>query len=205
MAARHPLVQPLLSLTPLLRLPSRWIIGSDAWSYDIGSSGIHHLIASGLNVNILILDATPYSVRNTVDPHPRKKDIGLYATNHGDVYVASVAVYSSYSQVLQALIEADRFDGPSVVLVHLPYSTEETSVLEILKETKLAVDAGYWPLYRQTEPCERAGGQGSFHPGFWNRQERPPAVLGSLEVTSPNSQCLNPNSFRSSSAAWARR
>ena len=69
----YPIVRALLSLTPLLRLASRWIIDSDAWSYDIGSSGIHHLIALGLNVNILILDATPYSVRNTVDPHRRKK------------------------------------------------------------------------------------------------------------------------------------
>ena len=151
----HPLIQPLLSFTSLLRLPSRWIIGSDAWSYDIGSSGIHHLIASGLNVNILILDTTPYSARNTVDPHRRKKDIGLYAMNHGDVYVASVAVYSSYSQVLQALIEADKFNGPSVVLAYLPYVTEETSALEILKETKLAVDAGYWPLYRWNPAKER--------------------------------------------------
>ena len=153
----HTLIQPLLSLTSLLRFPSRWIIGSDAWSYDIGSSGIHHLIASGLNANILILDTTPYSVRNTVDPHRRKKDIGLYAMNHGDVYVASVAVYSSYSQVLQALIEADKFNGPSVVLAYLPYFTEDTSALEILKETKLAVDAGYWPLYRWNPAKEREG------------------------------------------------
>ena len=85
----HPLIQPLLPFTPLLQSCSQWIIGSDAWSYDIGSSGIRHLIASGLNVNILILDTTPYSARNTVDPHRRKKDIGLYAMNHGDVYVAS--------------------------------------------------------------------------------------------------------------------
>ena len=63
--------------------------------------------------------------------------------NHGDVYVASVAVYSSYSQVLQALIEADKFNGPSVVLAYLPSFTKETSVLAILKEMKLAVDAGY--------------------------------------------------------------
>ena len=151
----HPLIQPLLSLGPLLRLPSRWIIGSDVWSYDIGSSGIHHLIASGLNINILILDTTPYSARNTIDPHRRKKDIGLYAMNHGDVYVASVAVYSSYSQVLQALIEADKFNGPSVILAYLPYVTEDTSALEILKETKLAVDAGYWPLYRWNPAKER--------------------------------------------------
>jgi sulfite reductase (NADPH) hemoprotein beta-component len=77
--------------------------------------------------------------------------------NHGDVYVASVAVYSSYSQVLQSFVEADRFNGPSVVLAYLPYHTEETPALEVLKETKLAVDAGYWPLYRWDPVKEREG------------------------------------------------
>ena len=136
---------------------SQWIIGSDTWSYDIGSSGIHHLIASGLNVNILILDTTPYFARNTVDPHRRKKAIGLYAMNHGDVYVAGVALYLSYSLVLQVLIKADKFNGPIVVLAYLPYFTEDTSVLEVLKETKLDVYAGYWPLYRWNPVKEREG------------------------------------------------
>ena len=68
--------------------------------------------------------------------------------HHGDVFVASIAVYSSYTQVLQALVEADRFPGPSVVLAYLPYQDENAPALEVLKETKLAVDTGYWPLYR---------------------------------------------------------
>ena len=147
----------ILSLKDQFTPISRWIIGSDAWSYDLGSSGLHHAIASGLNINILILDTLPYSVRNLADPNWRKHDVGLYAMNHGDVYVASVAVYSSYSQVLQALIEADHFNGPSVVLAYLPYQSESTPALEILKETKLAVDAGYWPLYRWDPSKEREG------------------------------------------------
>jgi sulfite reductase (NADPH) hemoprotein beta-component len=77
--------------------------------------------------------------------------------NHGDVYVASVAAFSSYAQVLQAIIEADRFKGPSVVLAYLPYYDEGASALEILKETKLAVDSGYWPLYRWDPSKEKAG------------------------------------------------
>ena len=109
---------------------------------DIGSFGIHHLIALGLNVSILILDTTPYSALNTVDPHHCKKDIGLCAMNHDNVYVASVTLYSSYSQVLQALIKTDKFNGPSVILAYLPHFLEDTSVLKVLKETKLAVDAG---------------------------------------------------------------
>ncbi|KAJ4473703.1 hypothetical protein J3R30DRAFT_3510969 [Lentinula aciculospora] len=154
-------VQRVLALRSHFPSVSRWIIGSDAWSYDLGSSGLHHAIASGLNVNILILDTLPYSQRNSADPTRRKHDIGLYAMNHGDVYVASVAIYSSYAQVLQALIEADKFNGPSVILAYLPYENEDVPALGILKETKLAVDAGYWPLYRW-DPSKELSGEEPF-------------------------------------------
>ncbi|KAJ7702427.1 sulfite reductase subunit beta [Mycena rosella] len=153
----HPSADHILALRAHLPSVSRWIIGSDAWSYDLGASGLHHAIASGLNVNVLLLDTLPYSARNSADPNRRKHDVGLYAMNHGDVYVASVAVYSSYSQVLQSLIEADRFNGPSVVLAYLPYETESASALDVLKETKVAVDTGYWPLYRWDPSKERQG------------------------------------------------
>ncbi|THU91492.1 sulphite reductase hemo protein, beta subunit [Dendrothele bispora CBS 962.96] len=155
------LVKKVLSLKAHFPALSRWIIGSDAWSYDLGSSGLHHVIASGLNVNILILDTLPYTSRNDGDPNRRKRDVGLYAMNHGDAFVASVAVYSSYAQVLQALIEADKFNGPSVVLAYLPYRSEDASALDVLKETKLAVDAGYWPLYRW-DPSKEAAGREPF-------------------------------------------
>ncbi|KAJ7470401.1 hypothetical protein FB451DRAFT_1253608 [Mycena latifolia] len=153
----HPSAAHILALRAHFPSVSRWIIGSDAWSYDLGASGLHHAIASGLNVNVLLLDTLPYSARNAADPNRRKHDVGLYAMNHGDVYVASVAVYSSYSQVLQSLIEADRFNGPSVVLAYLPYETESASALDVLKETKVAVDTGYWPLYRWDPSNERQG------------------------------------------------
>jgi sulfite reductase (NADPH) hemoprotein beta-component len=153
----HPAATQILSLKDHFPARSRWIIGSDAWSYDLGASGLHHTIASGLNINLLILDTLPYSLRGSADPPRRKRDVGLYAMNHGDVYVASVAIYSSYSHVLQSLVEADRFTGPSVVLAYLPYKDEQTHTLDILKETKLAVDAGYWPLYRWDPSRERLG------------------------------------------------
>ena len=157
----HPAASRILLLREHFRVRSRWIIGSDAWSHDLGASGLHHAIASGLNVNVLILDTLPYTARNTLDPNRRKHDIGLYAMNYGNAYVASVAVYSSYAQVLQALVEADRFDGPSVVLAYLPYTTEESTALDLLKETKLAVDSGYWPLYRW-DPSKDAAGKEPF-------------------------------------------
>lgn len=129
-----------------LQLRPDWLVGSDAWSFDLGSSGVHNVIALGQNVNMLIIDSDPYSKKKL--DLVRKKDVGLYAMNYGDCYVASVAIYSSYTQVLQAFIEAEKFNGPSVVLAYLPYETEDSDVLSILKESKLAVDSGYWPLYR---------------------------------------------------------
>lgn len=138
----------LLSTKALFFRESQWLIGSDAWAYDLGNSGVHHVIASGANVNLLIIDSQPWSQRAAADAARRKKDIGLYAMNFGNAYVASVAVYSSYTQVLEAMIEADQFNGPSVVVAYLPYNKENDSPLTVLQETKKAVDLGYWPLYR---------------------------------------------------------
>ncbi|KAH7116006.1 hypothetical protein B0J11DRAFT_538951 [Dendryphion nanum] len=142
------LAQQLLESKTLFYNESPWLIGSDAWAYDLGNSGVHHVLASGANVNMLIIDSQPYSEHAAADAARRKKDIGLYAMNFGNAYVASVAVYSSYTQVLEAMIEADKFNGPSVVLAYLPYEKENDSPLTILQETKKAVDLGYWPLYR---------------------------------------------------------
>lgn len=142
------LASNLLSKKALFFRESHWLIGSDAWAYDLGNSGVHHVIASGKNINMLIIDSQPYSERSAADSTRRKKDIGLYAMNFGDTYVASVAVYGSYTQVLQAMIEADKFNGPSVVVAYLPYNKENDTPLTILQETKKAVDIGYWPLYR---------------------------------------------------------
>ncbi|KAI4206732.1 MAG: hypothetical protein LQ346_000921 [Caloplaca aetnensis] len=151
------LASTLLESKSLFFKESQWLIGSDAWAYDLGNSGVHHVIASGANVNMLIIDSQPWSERAAADEARRKKDIGLYAMNFGNAYVASVAVYSSYTQVLEAMIEADQFDGPSVVVAYLPYNKEEDSPLTVLQETKKAVDLGYWPLYRWNPNKEENG------------------------------------------------
>ena len=142
------LATDLLENQALFYKESKWLIGSDAWAYDLGNSGVHHVLASGADVNMLIIDSQPYSEHVAADATRRKKDIGLYAMNYGNAYVASVAVYSSYTQVLQAMIEAEKFEGPSVVLAYLPYNKENDSPVTVLSETKKAVDLGYWPLYR---------------------------------------------------------
>ncbi|CCE33828.1 probable sulfite reductase (NADPH) [Claviceps purpurea 20.1] len=156
-ADKSSLAKKLFSKRALFQKESLWLMGSDAWAYDLGNSGVHHVLASGKNVNMLIIESTPYSEKAAADLDRRKKDIGLYAMNFGNVYVASTAVYSSYTQVLQALTEADKFDGPSVVLAYLPYFGETDSPLTVLQETKKAIDAGYWPLYRWNPENETRG------------------------------------------------
>ncbi|PFH56511.1 hypothetical protein XA68_16408 [Ophiocordyceps unilateralis] len=153
--------QSLLSRRRLFYQESMWLMGSDAWAYDLGNSGVHHVLASGENINMLVIDSTPYSGKGAADADRRKKDIGLYAMNYGNAYVASTAVYSSYTQVLQAMLEADKFQGPSVVLAYLPYFGETDSPLTVLQETKKAVEAGYWPLYRWN-PNNEEDGEPSF-------------------------------------------
>ncbi|KAF9974689.1 hypothetical protein BGZ73_001847 [Actinomortierella ambigua] len=140
---------------------SHWLVGADAWAFDIANSGVHHVISSNADINLLILDTEPYTERAKKNADYRKKDIGLYAMNYGSVYVASVAVYSSYSQVLHALIEADSYHGPSIVLAYLPHPTDQqsstVSPITVLKETKLAIDTGYWPLYRWNPALDEQG------------------------------------------------
>ncbi|KIW01927.1 sulfite reductase (NADPH) hemoprotein, beta-component [Verruconis gallopava] len=152
-----PAANSVLEHKEFLYKESQWLIGSDAWAYDLGNSAVHHALASGANVNMLVIDSQPYSDRASADATRRKKDIGLYAMNFGNAYVASVAVYSSYTQVLAALLEAEQFEGPSVVLAYLPYFSENDSPLTVLQETKKAVDAGYWPLYRWDPSAEERG------------------------------------------------
>ncbi|KAK6464028.1 putative sulfite reductase [nadph] beta subunit [Scheffersomyces coipomensis] len=144
----------ILSLAEYFAVNTNWLVGSDAWAYDLGSSGVHNLIASGKNINMLVIDSEPYGEKSKSINGFRKKDIGLYAMNYGGCYVASVAIYSSYTQVLQAFIEAEKFNGPSIVLAYLPYNKETDSTLTILQETKKAVDSGYWPLYRYDPTIE---------------------------------------------------
>lgn len=139
---------------------SNWIIGSEAWSHDLGSSGLHHALSTGADVNLLLIDTTPYHLP-TADSPPtsqRRKDAGLYAMNYGGAYVASVAVYGDFSQTLSAFAEADAFKGPSIVLAYLPSGdSDSTRALEMLKATKKAIEIGSWPLYRWDPSAEKKG------------------------------------------------
>ncbi|KAJ2813478.1 Sulfite reductase [NADPH] subunit beta, partial [Coemansia furcata] len=143
-AASNSALGDVVGLQAHFAAQSDWLVGGDAWAYDVGGSGVHHVLSSGMNVNMLVVDtaADPTAVQRG---GARKKDVGLYAMNYGSAYVASVAVYASYAQVLQALAEADAFPGPAVVVAYLP---QAASPIGVLQQSKRAVDEGSWPLYR---------------------------------------------------------
>ncbi|PVU99466.1 hypothetical protein BB559_000692 [Furculomyces boomerangus] len=158
------------SLKDYFRKRSNWLIGTDEWAVDIGNSGVHHVLSSGININMLIIDTSDYSdssedsasvIKRRIS---QKKDIGLYALNYGNAYVASISAYSSYTQALTALIEADSYPGPSIILAHLPKHSESTEIvsstylpIETMKLSKLAVDSGKWPLYRWKPNHDKEG------------------------------------------------
>jgi sulfite reductase (NADPH) hemoprotein beta-component len=150
---KRGLVSEVYALKRFFSPLSQWIIGSEEFSRDVGASGVHQVLASGENVNLLILDTEPI---HSVSKTHRKRDLGLYAMQYGNAYVASVALYDSYSQVLRALNEADAFDGPSIILAYAP------SCEHMEKDTQEAVSTGYWPLYRYNPLLEGVEGEKAF-------------------------------------------
>jgi sulfite reductase (NADPH) hemoprotein beta-component len=138
-----------------------WIVISNSWATDLASSGLHHALASALDINLLVYETAPSPFSPNApaqQPKDRKKDLALYALNMGDVYVASVAVYADYAGVLNAMREAEQYPGPGLVLAYLPWGDKEdghvvggdekAGPLERLKETKRAVSGGWWPMFR---------------------------------------------------------
>ncbi len=154
----------LNSLADMLVKKSVWIIGGDGWAYDIGYGGLDHVLASGRNVNVLVLDTEVYS--NTggqaSKSTPRgavakfafggkllaKKDLGLMAMSYGNVYVASVAFGAKDEHTLRAFLEAEAYNGPSIIIAYSHCIAHGIDMEHALEEQKAAVDSGYWPLYR---------------------------------------------------------
>ena len=163
----------LISVADALVKKSVWIIGGDGWAYDIGYGGLDHVMASGRNVNILVLDTEVYS--NTggqaSKATPRaavakfamggkampKKDLGLLAMSYGYVYVAKIAMGANDQQTLKAFLEAEAYDGPSLIIAYSPCIAHGYDMARSLDQTKLAVQSGHWPLFRY-DP--RLAGQG---------------------------------------------
>ena len=168
-AARH-----LLSLAGDLVRRGIWIIGGDGWAYDIGFGGLDHVLGSGRNVNILVLDTEVYSntggqaskatSRSAVAKFAAagkgtgKKDLGAVARSYGDVYVAQIAMGASDAQAVRALLEADAWPGPSLVIAYSTCIEHGIDMAKSMSHMKDAVRSGYWPLYRY-HPSETEEGQ----------------------------------------------
>jgi pyruvate-ferredoxin/flavodoxin oxidoreductase len=161
---KTPRAKRLLSITDHLTRRSVWIVGGDGWAYDIGSSGLDHILASGRDVNILVMDTEVYSntggQASKATPlaavakfanggkHVGKKDIALQAISYGGVYVARIAMGASAQQTLQAFREADAYPGTSLIIAYSHCIAHGIDMEQGLKQQHLAVHSGYWPLMR---------------------------------------------------------
>ena len=175
--ATDPEERDLLTVCDALVKKSVWIIGGDGWAYDIGYGGLDHVLASGQNVNVLVLDTEVYS--NTGGQASKatplgavakfaaggkatpKKDLGLMAIRYGNVYVAQIAMGASDAQTLKAFIEAEAHDGPSLIIAYSHCIAHGIDMSKGMNQQKMAVDSGYWPLYRY-DPSRALEGKNGF-------------------------------------------
>lgn len=153
--------------------PSIWIFGGDGWAYDIGYGGLDHVLASGEDVNVLVVDTEVYSntggQASKATPtgsvakfaaggkRVKKKDLGMMAMSYGYVYVAQVAMGADKNQLLKALTEAEAYHGPSLIICYATCINHGIDMSKGQLETKKAVDAGYWQLYRYNPMLEEEG------------------------------------------------
>ncbi|MEJ5188719.1 pyruvate:ferredoxin (flavodoxin) oxidoreductase [Treponema sp. J25] len=168
-----PLAKNLLSLADHFIKRSVWIIGGDGWAYDIGYGGLDHVIASGRNVNILVLDTEVYS--NTggqmskatpvgaiakfaaAGKETTKKDLGAMAMSYGYVYVARVAMGANIAQTIKAFREAESYDGPSIIIAYSHCINHGIDMMKGMDQQKAAVTSGVWPLYRYDPRLKEQG------------------------------------------------
>ncbi|MBW1997424.1 MAG: pyruvate:ferredoxin (flavodoxin) oxidoreductase [Deltaproteobacteria bacterium] len=169
----NDLLLDIFSRSDYLSKKSIWIIGGDGWAYDIGYGGLDHVMAMGRDVNILVLDTEVYS--NTggqsskstptgavakfaaAGKLTRKKDLGLMAMTYGYVYIASVAMGANKNQFLKAVIEAESYRGPSLIISYAPCINHGINMSKTQEEEKRAVEAGYWILYRYDPRLKEEG------------------------------------------------
>jgi len=165
--------QRLLAVADYLVKKSVWIVGGDGWAYDIGFGGLDHVLASGRNVNVLVLDTEVYSntggqaskstpmgavAKFAAAGRPAmKKDLGLMVLSYGNVYVAQVALGANPSQVVRAFVEADAYDGPALIIAYSHCIAHGFDMVEGLAHQKEAVNSGHFPLYRYNPDLVRQG------------------------------------------------
>ncbi len=168
-----PRARELLSIADVLVKKSVWIVGGDGWAYDIGYGGLDHVLAMNRNVNLLVLDTEVYSNTGgqSSKATPRaavakfaaqgkgvpKKDLGLIAMSYGYIYVARVAMGANDQQTLRAFLEAEAYEGPSLIIAYCHCINHGYDLIKGLEQQKLAVQSGYWPLYRYNPALAEQG------------------------------------------------
>ncbi len=167
----------LLGVVEALCRKSVWIVGGDGWAYDIGYGGLDHVLATGRNVNVLVLDTEVYSntggqmskatplgaiAKFAAGGKPsNKKDLGRLAMSYGSVYVAQVALGANDNQTVKAFVEAESYDGPSLIIAYSHCIAHGINMRQGLNQQKLATECGHWPLYR-FDPRRAAEGLNPF-------------------------------------------
>jgi pyruvate-ferredoxin/flavodoxin oxidoreductase len=168
-----PDARNLLSLADHLVKKSVWIVGGDGWAYDIGYGGLDHVLASGRNVNVLVLDTEVYSntggqmskstprgaiAKFAAAGKPgRKKDLGMLAMSYGNVYVAQIAMGASDSQTVKAFAEAEAYEGPSLIIAYSHCIAHGINMRTAMDNQKSAVQSGHWAMYRYDPDLIREG------------------------------------------------
>jgi pyruvate-ferredoxin/flavodoxin oxidoreductase len=172
---KHPIAAEIMALEQYLIKKSVWIMGGDGWAYDIGFGGLDHVLASGEDVNVLVVDTEVYSNTGGQSSKStpiaaiakfaasgkriRKKDLGMIAMSYGYVYVAQVAMGSSQNQFLKALKEAEAYPGPSIIIAYSPCINHglRVGMGQSQMEEEQAVNSGYWSLFRYNPVLEESG------------------------------------------------
>ena len=176
-APDQPLLEHIHRAKDMIPPISNWLIGGDGWAYDIGFGGLDHVLAKGENVNIMILDTEMYSntggqvSKSTQQSaaikfasggkQTAKKDMGQVAMMYENIYVASIAMGANYKQSLDAIKEAEEYEGPSMIMAYSPCIDWGIDMSNMMSVQKAAVDAGYWPLYRY-DPRKTVKGEPPF-------------------------------------------
>ncbi|MBU3183658.1 pyruvate:ferredoxin (flavodoxin) oxidoreductase [Clostridium estertheticum] len=173
--ADNKIIQEIINKKDYLVKKSQWIIGGDGWAYDIGYGGVDQVLSTGEDVNLFVMDTEIYSNTGgqsskatptaavakfaTLGKKTKKKDLGMMAMSYGYVYVAQIALGANMNQTMKAIVEAERYKGPSLIIAYAPCISHgiKVGMGSSIKEEKKAVDSGYWHLYRYNPELKEEG------------------------------------------------
>ncbi|MCU0288151.1 MAG: thiamine pyrophosphate-dependent enzyme, partial [Acidobacteria bacterium] len=168
-----PFLRKIIELENYFVDKSIWCIGGDGWAYDIGYGGLDHVLASSRNINILVLDTEVYSNTGgqaskstplgsvakfaSSGKRTNKKDLGLISMSYGHIYVASVCLGANMNQLVKAMLEAEAYDGPSIIIAYAPCINHGMDMSKTVEEQKKAVESGYWNIFRYNPDLKKEG------------------------------------------------